>query len=163
MATSHIQTKCSICNQETCTFICTGCSTAFCFHHLIEHRQTLQTKLNEIQNDFNQFKETIIQQINHPEKRLAIEKIDQWEINSIDKIKQTAKEYRQILINYTNTILKQIENKLNDPNEQTITIQGKFQFNEIHFNKGQVAVRPFFCPKYFLKRITYSESASNSE
>jgi seryl-tRNA synthetase len=137
MATSHIQTKCSICNQETCTFICTGCSTGFCFHHLTEHRQTLQTKLQDIQNDFNQFRQTIIEQINQPEKRSTIEKINQWEINSIEKIKQTAKECREILSNYTNTILDEIKLKLDDPNEQPIITEGKNDFNEIHLNKFQ--------------------------
>jgi hypothetical protein len=29
--------------------------------------------------------------------------------------------------------------------------------------KGQVAVRPFFRPQYFLKKITWLESALNSE
>ncbi len=81
MATSPIQTKSSKSPKETSTLICTECSKGFCFDH-------------DIQNDFNQFKQTIIEQKNHPEKRLAIEKINQWEINSIEKIKQTAKECR---------------------------------------------------------------------
>ncbi len=34
---------------------------------------------------------------------------------------------------------------------------------KIIFNKGQVSIRAFFCPKQFSKRVTYSESASNSE
>jgi hypothetical protein len=29
-------------------------------------------------------------------------------------------------------------------------------------SKGQVSIRPFFCPRYFPKRTTYSESALNS-
>src|SRR5271163_1693432 len=100
MATSHINIKCSICNKEITTYICScgGCSKHFCLEHFSEHHQTLQTKLQDIQNDFNEFRQTIIEQINQPDKRSTIEKINQWEINSIDKIKQTAKECREILI-----------------------------------------------------------------
>jgi seryl-tRNA synthetase len=111
-----------------------GCSKDFCLEHLIVHHQTLQTQLQDIQNDFNEFKQTIIEQKNHPEKRSAIEKINQWERNSIEKIKQTAKECREILFNYTNTIIDEIKLKLDDQNEQPITNEGKNDFNEIHLN-----------------------------
>jgi len=32
-----------------------------------------------------------------------------------------------------------------------------------NIDKGQVAVRPFFRPQHFLKKITWLESALNSE
>jgi hypothetical protein len=76
--------------------------------------------------------------------------------------------YFQILIDWLST--KSVWN-FNERNNRGIILWmnrlDKFTFSSpyiFHSNmKGQVAVRPFFCPKIFLKRITYSESASNSE
>jgi chromosome segregation ATPase len=123
MATANVKTPCSICEEEMSTFICRGCSKDFCFNHLTEHRQFLNTQLHYIQNDYNQFRQRIIDLKNNPEQHLLIEEIDQWEINSIEKIKQRAKQCREILINYTIEILNQVELKLNHSNEQLIPLQ----------------------------------------
>ena len=134
MATSHLQTKCSQC-EETDTFICRGCSNDFCFNHLQEHRQSLNTQLHDIQDEYNQFRQNIIDLKTSPQKHPLIKQIDQWENNSILKIKQKAKQCRDILMNYTNENISQIEIKLNDPNEQIIPNEKKNDFNEISLNK----------------------------
>ena len=59
MTTSHSETKCSICDDETETFICRGCLKDFCFDHLTQHRQFLSEQLGLIQNDYNQFKQIL--------------------------------------------------------------------------------------------------------
>ncbi len=41
-----------------------------------------------------------------------IQKIDQWEKDSIEKIQQTAEECRNRLINYTNKVCMEFENHL---------------------------------------------------
>jgi hypothetical protein len=135
MATTNLNTQCSICNEETGTFLCHGCSKNFCFNHLTEHQQSLNEQLHHIQNDYNQFKQTIIDLKNNPEKHSLIKQINQWENDSIEKIKQKAKECRERLINCTNKVLNQIEIKLNDPNKQLITNEKKNYFNEIDLNK----------------------------
>ncbi len=65
MATS---TQCSIC-KETSTFLCNGCSKNFCFDHLTEHRQLLNEQLHFIQDDYNQFRQFIIDFKKNPETR----------------------------------------------------------------------------------------------
>ncbi len=72
---------------------------------------------------------------NNPEQHLLIEEIDQWEINSIEKIKQRAKQCREISINYTIEIFNQVEIKLNHSNEQLIPLQNKNEFNEIDLDQ----------------------------
>jgi hypothetical protein len=147
MAEASIQMKCSMCNEETSTFICRGCSKDFCSKHLTEHIEILKTQLHEIQDDYNQFRQIVIDQKNDPEQRPlikeinkweqdSIKKINNWEEDSIKKIKQTAKEYREKLINYTNKSINQIEIILDDPKQQPISIQGKTKdFNEIHLKQ----------------------------
>jgi hypothetical protein len=100
--TESIQTKCSMCNEETSTFLCRGCSKDFCPEHLTEHLQILKRQLHEIQNDYNEFRQIVIDQKSNPEQRLLIKEVNQWEEDSIKKIKQTAKECREKLIYYTN-------------------------------------------------------------
>jgi hypothetical protein len=135
MATANIKTPCSICEVETSTFLCRGCSRDFCFNHLTEHRQLLTTQLHYVQNDFNEFRQRIIDLKNNPEQHLLIEEIDQWEIDSIKKIKQRAKECRETLINYTTKIINRVEIKLNNSNEQLVPLHNKTEYNEIDLDR----------------------------
>jgi hypothetical protein len=135
MATSNIETHCSMCNEETSTYICRGCLKDFCFDHLTEHRETLKTQFHQIENDYNQFRQTFIDQKNDPNIRLLIQQINKWEEESKNKIKQTADQCRQILINYTNKIIIKIENKLDNTIKQQTTTGGKNEFNEIHLEE----------------------------
>jgi hypothetical protein len=136
MAEASIQTKCSMCNEETSTFLCRGCSKDFCSEHLTEHLEILKKRLHQIQNDYNEFRQIVIDQKDDPEQHPLIEEINQWEKDSINKIKQTAKECRQKLIYYTNKIINEIKITLDDPKQQPIEIQGKNKdFNEIHLKQ----------------------------
>jgi hypothetical protein len=143
MATARVKTQCSICEEERSTFLCRGCSKDFCFDHLTEHRQLLNTQLHYIQNAYNQFTQRIIDLKNNPEQHLLIEEIDQWEKDSIDKIKQRAKQCREKLINYTKKIIDRIEIKFNDSNEQLRPNEEKNDFNEIDLNRFKEKLEKF--------------------
>ncbi len=132
MATATVQTHCSICNEEITTFMCRGCLKDFCFDHLQEHRETLKIKFHQIENDYNQFRQTLIDQKNNPNIHLLIQQINQWEQESINKIKQVANQCRETLTNYTNKCIISIENKLDNIIQQQTSIRGKNEFNEIH-------------------------------
>ena len=133
MATAN--KKCSICEEDQETFSCGGCSKYFCFEHLAEHRETLNTQLQQIQHDYSRFRQTLIDQRNDPQKRPLIEEINRWEEDSINKIKQTAQQFRETVINHTNKIIPQIQITLDDPKEQPIPIDTKKKFNEIHLDQ----------------------------
>jgi len=135
MATANLNTQCSICPEKTSTFLCNGCSENFCFNHLTEHRQSLNAQLIRIQEDYKLFNKIIIDRKNNPEQHPLIKQIDQWEKDSIEKIKQKAKEHREIIIHFTNRIINQIEMKFNYPNEQLISNQRRNEFNEIDLIK----------------------------
>lgn len=135
MATSNIIPHCSMCNEETSTFICRGCLKDFCFDHLTEHRQTLKTQFHQIENDYNQFRQTLIDRKNDSNKLSLIEQINKWEEESKNKITQIADQCRQTLINYTNKFIIEIENKLDNTIKQQTSIRGKNEFNEIHLEE----------------------------
>ena len=117
MASPTVKNKCSICEEMT-TFVCRGCLKDFCFDHLAEHRQLLNKQLEVIQNDFNQFRQKMIDLRDGSNKHPLIEQIDCWEQNSIMKIKEKAEECRQLVIDHTNRMILRAETYFKKTNEE---------------------------------------------
>ncbi|CAF1062151.1 unnamed protein product [Adineta steineri] len=134
MAIASNKTLCFICKKEKITYPCRGCSKEFCLIHLTEHQQNLNEELNHIINDYDQFKQTINEQKQNPQDHLLIEQINQWERNSIEKIQQKAQQCRNIVIESSQTFIKETEMKFEDLSEQIKHIHGENEFNEIDLN-----------------------------
>ena len=134
MTTTSNKTICVICNKERITYACDGCSQRFCRKHLDEHLKNLGEQLEQIGNDHDQLRQNLDQQKTNPTKHPLIEQINQWENDSIDKIKQTAQLCREKLINYSNKSLLETEKKLNDLAQQIKEMRHENEFNEIHLN-----------------------------
>ncbi|CAF3631892.1 unnamed protein product [Rotaria sp. Silwood1] len=126
---------CFICNQETNTYECKGCSEHFCSKHLAQHHEKINQQFDKIKDDCSSFLKTVIDQKDDPKKRPLIQQINQWEDDSINKIKQTANECRRKLINYTNKYIIRIENKLVKLTEELKRIHQENEYNEIHLNQ----------------------------
>ncbi len=79
-------------------FKCQGCSNVFCRKHATEHRVNLSYQLDEIAYEHDQLHQIINQENNdnHP----LINQLNQWEQNSIIKIRQIADNIRQDIIQY---------------------------------------------------------------
>ncbi|CAF1338998.1 unnamed protein product [Adineta steineri] len=101
---------------------------------LTEHKQILNDQLNNITKDFDQFKQIINEQKENPRNRSLIEKINQWEIESLEKIQQKAQNWREIVLECSTTLINDIEKKLNDLTEQIKQIRKENDFNEINLN-----------------------------
>ena len=127
--------QCTICNTKAGTFLCRGCSKDYCFKHLTEHRQILDEQFHDILNNYNQFKQTIIEQKQNPNTRLMIQEIHQWKNESIQKIEQLAKECEEKVIKYTNGFLNRLENHLNETIRSVDINNEQNQFNEIDLTK----------------------------
>ncbi|CAF1400807.1 unnamed protein product [Adineta steineri] len=134
MAMANDKTLCFICNKEKITYPCKGCSKEFCLVDLTEHRQILSNELHHITNEYNEFKQTINEQKQNSQNFPLIEQINQWEIESIDKIQQKAQEYREIVIKSSQTCFNDIDMKLKDLNEQIKQMQIENEFNETGLN-----------------------------
>ncbi|CAF1037143.1 unnamed protein product [Rotaria sordida] len=134
-ATTSARSTCSICAKERVTYKCVGCSRGFCFDHLAEHRQAFSKQFGEIENDRAQLHQTLVEQKKASKKSSLIQEVDKWEEDSIQKIKQTAEESRQILIGYQTTHLIQIEKQLSELTEQLKTIREENEFNETDLNR----------------------------
>jgi DNA repair exonuclease SbcCD ATPase subunit len=135
MATQNVEAHCSICKEETNTFTCPGCSKEFGFEHLREHRQSLNTQLQHVQNDYDQFRQTLNVLEQDLEKHALFEKINQWRKDSIEKIEETARECRENLIKYLNPIINELKTILDDPKGQPKSMEKGNELNEIDLDK----------------------------
>lgn len=71
---------------------------------------------------------------NNPNNHSPIEQVNQWEEDSVERIKQTAEECRQTLIKLINKFIIQLDNKLNDLAKQIKEIRQENEFNEMDLN-----------------------------
>ncbi|CAF4160633.1 unnamed protein product [Adineta steineri] len=138
MATANNKTQCFVCNTEKNTYNCKGCSNEFCFPHLTEHRQIVDKQLAEIINNYGQLQQTILQQKQNSHNSSLIEQINEWEINSVHQIQQTAEECRKTLIELTQTLIDDVEKKFNKLSEKLKEIREEDEFNEIDLNNFQL-------------------------
>ena len=135
MATGNVKTQCFTCTN-TRTFSCEGCSNNYCRLCLPKHLQELDTDLEQIELDHNQFREKLDRQKRNPSEHALINEIDQWEQGSINKIRQAAKEYKDKIVHFTNNkYFVEIEKKLNDIATKLKGIRQQSEFNEIDLNQ----------------------------
>ena len=114
--------------------MCSGCSKHFCFDHLLEHRRDIEQEFHQLENNHDQIREQINDLQINPTKHSIIKQIDQWEKDSIDKIKQQAQQCRTQFIHHSNSFLRQIEEELNHLAKQITGIHQKNKFNEADLN-----------------------------
>ncbi|CAF1194116.1 unnamed protein product [Adineta steineri] len=134
MEMANNKTHCFKCNKKKITYTCEGCLENFCLMDLTKHRQILNDELHHIINNYDQFKQSINEQKPNPQELSLINQINQWETNSIEKIKQKAKDCKEIVIKSSQTFLNDIEMKFNELYEQIKKIQKENEFNEINLN-----------------------------
>ncbi|CAF1085836.1 unnamed protein product [Adineta steineri] len=138
MATANNKARCLVCNKEKNTYSCKGCSNEFCFPHLTEHRQRIETQLEEIINDYDQFQQAIVQQKRNPHNSSLIQQINQWETNSIEKIRQTAEECRETAMELTQKSISEVEKKFSNLSKKLKKIREENEFNEIDLHNFQL-------------------------
>ncbi|CAF1342379.1 unnamed protein product [Adineta steineri] len=129
MAMASNKTRCFTCNKKQPTYTCEGCSQRFCLMDLTKHRQILNYELDQITNDYNQFKQEINEQQLNTYDLSLFDEINQWEIDSIEKIKQKAEDCREIVVKSSQTY---IGKKFNDLRKQIEQIHKGNDFNEIN-------------------------------
>ncbi|UJR16687.1 hypothetical protein I4U23_003587 [Adineta vaga] len=133
---THTKSSCFLCNDETkkITYFCKGCSHEYCYEHLGKHRHELNNEFEFLINNYNQFQQSIFQKKQNPQNSYLIEKINQWENESIEKIQQIAKECRTTVMKYTKIITNNIEKKFYQLIQELKYIQKENEFNEIDLN-----------------------------
>jgi len=134
MATATGKTHCVTCGKEIVVYECKGCSQSFCLKHLNDRHQLFIQQLSDIEDKRNIFRQTLTEQTKNPQKYSLIQQINQWENDSINKIKQTAEETRQLILKHTGKYLNRIEIRLTKLTEELKQIRD-VDFNEVHLNQ----------------------------
>jgi DNA repair exonuclease SbcCD ATPase subunit len=134
MATVTGKIQCVICKKEKSAVRCEGCLQIFCRIHLNDHSQQLSQQLDDIEINRDLFRQTLNEQINHPQKHVLIKQIDKWESDSIEIIQKTAKECREKLLQHTNQHFNQMEMNLTKLTNKMREIRQENDFNEIDLN-----------------------------
>jgi len=155
MATSNTIMKCYACREEITTYIYTGCSKHFCVDDLMKHREELKLQFHQIEDQRNQFAQTLDdQKNNHP----LIQQITQWERASIEKIRQTAQEQRNLVQQYSQTI----QVKLRSFTEEMQKTVKKKDFNEIILKKLQIQLEDLKNQLYQTNYIQIKQDSSST-
>ncbi|CAF3160546.1 unnamed protein product [Rotaria sp. Silwood2] len=120
MATKTDEKFCVTCKKTKNTVKCSGCSTDFCSDHIVEHRNELSEQLNTIEDQFNELKIRIAGQNVKQQKHELMKQIDEWEYESIEKIRQVANEVRRELSLSVTKVVTDLDFKLNRLTEQIV-------------------------------------------
>jgi hypothetical protein len=118
MAATTVKNRCAVCGKEKATLRCGGCSKDFCFTHVADHRQELSKEMDEIEVTRDLFRQTLTEQTSQPRKHPLMQKINTWERDSINKIRQSAEQARQLLLQHTTGHMAAMEVELNKLTDQ---------------------------------------------
>ena len=135
MAAAIGKTQCVSCGKEKIAYKCEGCSQTFCVNHLADHHRELGLRLDDVEHQRNVFRQKLTELTNDPQMQMLMQEIDQWEINSIALIQQTAEEARRILANHAAENIRKIEDKLVRLTEELKITRDENDFNELHINQ----------------------------
>ena len=131
MATAIGNVCCVVNCEGKFTFKCGGCLQDFCYKHVADHRRDLDKQLDEIEVN----RDVLRQTLEDMKKNSSIKEIDQWELESINKIRQRAAEARRLIIGHTTEHITQMEVRLNKLNNQLQQSRDENEFFETDLNK----------------------------
>jgi len=109
---------CDACGKAKGISKCEGCGKIFCYNHFGNHRQELNNQLDEIEVTRDLFRQILTEQTTEPQKHTLMQQINDWEHDSIKRIRQTANEAREMLLKHTTKHINEIEVKLNKLTDQ---------------------------------------------
>ncbi|CAF3070572.1 unnamed protein product [Rotaria sp. Silwood2] len=140
MATATQGTICVKCKKTKGIVTCKGCSKDFCLDHINEHYSELNEQLGKTEDQFNEFKIGIEEQKADPQKHELTKQIDEWERESIEKIRQVANEVRHELSSCVIKFVTNLDLKLKHLTEQLIQNRkdNDFADPDIQFFNGEL-------------------------
>ena len=109
-----VKTPCLTCGKMVGIFSCRGCSGNFCLRHTSVHRDLLQKSMNEILHHYDQFRRNLQGQSLEECREILMEQINRWEEQSIEKIRQLARETRQQLMTTIRDQNEHLKDKLGE-------------------------------------------------
>lgn len=118
MATSIVKQLCATCNIQRGIFKCDGCSNMFCSMHTVQHRQAITQGLVDVEEIRDSVQTILTEQANDPQVKAKslcdklTKIVNDWEEQSIQKIRQVAEEVRSNVVQKTTGRLNQMQLRL---------------------------------------------------
>ncbi|CAF2707638.1 unnamed protein product [Rotaria sp. Silwood2] len=112
MATANDEVLCVICDSNQNTSKCGECFRHFCSSHLKNHYRELNERLMDIKQDCSIFRQSLNQQ-RAADNVLLLNQVDEWELNGISKIRETAEQTRATLLKSKSEYIDAIEKECN--------------------------------------------------
>jgi hypothetical protein len=122
---------CKECNKAPSVFFCQGCQKDFCTDHAKEHRQELSKQLDTIIVEHDQLQQNLAEFMEKSSCDPLMKQIDQWETESIDKIRKAAEDARKRLSNVVSSHTTNITKDLKQLSQVLTTAQSENNFIEI--------------------------------
>ncbi len=136
MASSTAKTSlCKTCNKVPSVFFCRGCQKDFCTDHAKEHRQELSKQLDTIIVEHDQLKQNLAECTNKSNRHPFMKKIDQWETESMDKIRMVADDVRKQLLSALDNHTTKITEDLKHLTKELTTARSEKKYLEMDLKK----------------------------
>ena len=135
MAGNIVGNRCATCNKAKTSFRCEGCSQCFCFNHVTDHRQELSKELDQIEVARDLFRQNMIENTMDLQENLFATKINEWEENAIQTIRQIANKARNSILQRITDHRSQIENRLAQLSDQLRQNRQENDFVETDLNR----------------------------
>jgi vacuolar-type H+-ATPase subunit I/STV1 len=128
MATSE---GCSMCEKGAGAYFCIGCKKHFCKKDFHNHRETLNNELYGYIEDRN----TLQEKISKPNQQKNIcspllLQIDEWQQQTIEKVKQAAEQARQQVMQILNSKGTEITSEFEKLSQELIQLKETEDFTE---------------------------------
>src|SRR5580698_10507154 len=91
---ANLHGSCVKCGKTGGILLCNGCNQTLCFKHVNEHKDELEKELENLINQENDFENDLSKT---GDSHYLFNEIDQWKKESIEQIKQIAKQAKQDL------------------------------------------------------------------
>lgn len=139
-STSHHKHLCFKCEKNG-ILSCHGCKKDFCSIHVDEHRKELNEQMEEIILKRDRLHQIIIEQTIKPSSHPLIDRINQWEIQSIRKIHQTADETRENLLPLLHIHRNRVIERLSHLTEQLNISRKENDYMETDFKQWMIKLK----------------------
>lgn len=135
MESTTAEIYCVECGNDNAVVKCGGCLEDFCYKHYGNHREELNEQLDEIETNRDLIRQSLFEPLSHPKKHLELQRIDQWELDAINEIKQEAEAARLVVLNYMYRHSSGIRIQLKNLSDRLKEARKENDFMEYHLNE----------------------------
>ena len=132
---SAMKSPCATCSKPIGIVRCEGCQKLFCHADLNDHRSELFNQLDALSNEHNVFQQTLKQTETDLRTHALIQRIDIWEKESKQKIREVAKEARQKVLMHATANTKEILTRFKEMVDNLQQAQKENIFDERDLNQ----------------------------